>query len=154
MDDEDPEEFLNQCEYYFTEAAIQQNVWSRMVNKSLNEKAAKWYEAYRNLSLPWSKFRMLLTQDFAGAAALNKLHTKLYATKQEEKEAVHVFLQRKYLVAQRLLPQATGSQIVTLLLEALKPSIKKVLRAAVIGSFEDLVERAVQAESGEAEENP
>lgn len=154
MDHEDPEEFLDQCEYYFTEAAIQPTLWSRMVNKSLTGKASKWYEAYRNLSLPWAKFRTLLTQHFAGASAVNKLHIKLYSAKQDEKEAVGVFLQRKYLLALRLLPQASENQVVALLLESLKPSIKKVLRSATINSFEELVERAVLAENDEAEENP
>lgn len=154
MDHEDPEEFLDCCERYFSEASIDISLWSRMVTKSLTERASKWYEAYKNLSLPWGKFKNLLIQHFAGISALNKLHIKLYATKQEEKEAVGIFLQKKYLLALRLLPQAPETQIVALLLEALKPSIKKILRAATISTFEDLVERAVQAETDEAEENP
>lgn len=152
LDHEDPDTFLSQCEHFFTEAAIEPSLWSRMVAKSLTDKAAKWYELYRNLSLPWAKFRALLKQHFAGVSALNKLHVKLYANKQEEKEAVGVFLQRKYLLALRLLPTTPEAQIVSLLLETIKPSIKKVLRAATIDSFEDLVERAVQAETDEAEE--
>lgn len=131
------------------EAAIEPSVWSRMVAKFLTEKASKWYEIYRGLTLPWAKFRALITQQFAGVSALAKLHVKLYAAKQEEKETVGVFLQKKYLLALRILPTATEEQVVALLLEALKPSIKKVLRAAKITSFEDLVERAVQAESDE-----
>lgn len=84
---------------------------------------------YRNLSLPWAK---------TGISALNKLHIKLYAIKQEEKEAVGVFLQRKYLLAMRLRPQATETQIVTLLLKAFKTSIKKVLRAVTTDSFKKI----------------
>ncbi|XP_033229286.1 activity-regulated cytoskeleton-associated protein-like [Belonocnema kinseyi] len=154
MDHEDPEAFLNHCEVYFTEASIEQSLWSRMVTKSLTEKADKWYEVYKTLSLPWAKFRTLLTQHSAGVATLNKLHIKLYSTKQEEREATGIFLQKKYLLALRLLPLAPEGQIVSLLLEALKPSIKKVLRAANIATFEELVERAVQAEADESEENP
>lgn len=154
LDHEDPEVFLDQCETCFTEASIEPTLWSRMVHKSLTDRASKWYEVYRNLSLPWAKFRNMLMQHFAGITALNKLQVKLYATKQVEKEATGVFLQKKYLLALRLLPQATESQVVTLLLKALNPSIKKVLRAATIFTFDKLVERAVQAENDEAEENP
>ncbi|XP_033222484.1 activity-regulated cytoskeleton associated protein 1-like [Belonocnema kinseyi] len=125
-----------------------------MVTKSLTVRAAKWYQAYKNLSLLWDKFKNEINQHFAGVSALNKLHIKLYSTKQEEKEAVGIFLQKKYLLALRLLPQATDQQVVSLLLDALKPSIKKVLRAATISSFQELIERAVQAESDEVEENP
>ncbi|XP_033213829.1 activity-regulated cytoskeleton-associated protein-like [Belonocnema kinseyi] len=154
MDHEDPEAFLNHCEVNFTEASIEPSLWSRMVTKSLTEKASKWYEVYKTLSLPWAKFRTLLTQHFAGVSALNKLHIKLYSTKQEEREATGIFLQKKYLLALRLLPLAPEDQIISLLLEALIPSIKKVLRAANITTFEELVERAVQAEADETEGNP
>lgn len=90
-----------------------------MVTKLLTEKAAKWYEVYRNLSLTWAKFPSLLVQQFAEVLALNKLHIKLYAAKQEEKEAVGVFSRKKYMIALRLLPQATEGQTVALLLEAI-----------------------------------
>ncbi|XP_033225995.1 activity-regulated cytoskeleton-associated protein-like [Belonocnema kinseyi] len=152
LDHEDPETFLNQCERYFAEAAIEPLLWSRMVTKCLTDRAAKWYEVYRGLSLPWAKFRTLTTQHFAGVSARNKLHIKLYANKQEEKEAVGVFLQKKYLLALRMLPTASEEQIIGLLMESLKPSIRKVLRAATMSSFEDLIERALQAESDEADE--
>lgn len=144
--------FLNQCERYFTEAAIEPAVWSRMVTKCLADRAAKWYEVYRSLALPWTKFSALIRQHFAGVVALNKLQIKLYAAKQEEKEAVGVFLQKKYLLALRMLPSADEGKIISLLLESLKPSIRKVLRAATITSFEDLVERSLQAEADEADE--
>lgn len=152
MDHEDPQTFLSQCEQYFTNAAIEPAVWSRMVTTCLMERAAKWYELYHGLALPWSKFSALIKQHFAGVAALNKLQIKLYAAKQEEKEAVGVFLQKKYLLALRMLPTADEEQITSLLLESLKPSIRKVLRAAKISTFEDLVERALQAEADEADE--
>ena len=114
----------------------------------------KWFEIYKNLSLPRAKFRSLLTQHYAGTCTLNKLHVKLYASKQDEKKLVGVFLQKKYLLALRHLLQASEEQIVSFLLESLKPPIKKILRAATLQSFEDLFERAVQAEIDELEENP
>ncbi|XP_033218076.1 activity-regulated cytoskeleton associated protein 1-like [Belonocnema kinseyi] len=121
-----------------------------MVNKCLTDKTAKWYEVYRGLSLPWEKFRSLITQHYAGVSTLNKLQIKLYANKQEDKEAVGVFLQKKYLLALRMLPTASEEQVNGHLMESLKPSIRRVLRAATISSFEDLMERALQAESNEA----
>lgn len=39
-------------------------------------------------------------------------------------------------------------------IESVKQSIEKVLRATTINSFEDLIERAVQAEIDDAKENP
>lgn len=81
MDHEDPEAFLSLCEhYYFAAASIKPSLRSRMAIKSFC--------------------------DFAGVSALNNLHIKLYATKQEKKEVAEVFLQIRYLLALCLLPQA------------------------------------------------
>lgn len=103
-----------------------------MVTKALTEKASKWYKVCKNLSLPWAKFCNLFIHHFAEVSMFEKLNIKLYAVKQEEKEAPGVFLQKKHLLALRLLPQATEDEVVALLLEALKPFIKKVLRATMI----------------------
>ena len=153
LDHEDPHAFLTQCETFLIDSAMDAAHWSRMVETYLTDEAAKWFTVYKNLSLPWTKFRSLLIQHFAGNSALNKLHVKLYAVKQGDRDPVGVFLQRKYLLALRLLPEATEEQHVSLLLESIKPSIKKILRAATLDSFETLFERAVQAEADEAEEN-
>ena len=58
----------------------------------------------------------------------------------------------QYLLALRLRPELTEPEIVSLLLESLRPSIRKILRAANLETFEDLFERATQAEADEAEE--
>ncbi|XP_043469675.1 BRD4-interacting chromatin-remodeling complex-associated protein-like [Leptopilina heterotoma] len=59
---------------------------------------------------------------------------------------------RKYLLSLRLNPDSGEEETITLLLESVKPSIKKVLRAVAFNSFEELFERAVQVEAIEAEE--
>ena len=82
------------------------------------------------------------------------LHAKLYSRKQSDKEGASVFLQQKYLLAQRLIPEAPEEEIVAILLESLRPSIRRVIRAASARSFEDFLDRAVDAEADEAEEHP
>ena len=153
LDHEDPTIFLKECENYFSQATIEPAQWSRMVHNSLKDSASKWWEVYKNLNLPWSKFRDLLTQRFAGNTTLMRLKAKLYSSKQQERESVGVFLQQKYLLALRLQPTASEADTVALLLESLRPSLKKVLRAAPIESFSDLLDRAIQAEADESEES-
>lgn len=109
MHHEDSEEFLGQCEYYFTKASIELSLWLRMDMKS---------------------FRNLLIQNFVGVSVHNKLHIQLYAAKQGDKEDAGLFLQKKYLVTIRLLPQAIADRIVALLLEALKPLRKTAITAS------------------------
>ena len=154
FDHEDPNAFLNECEEFFTQAAIDPSQWTRMINKSLKEPASKWWEVYKSLNLPWAKFRDMLIQRFAGTTTIMRLHAKLYSSKQQEKESVGVFLQQKYLLALRLQPEMPEASTLSLLLESLRPSLRNVLRAANIESFGDLLERAIQAEADEAEETP
>ena len=151
LDHEDPMVFIRKCENFFAAAAIDPVDWTEVVIKYLTDSAAKWFEVYKDLSLPWTKYQSLITQRYAGTSAINRLQVKLYAVKQNDKEQVGVFLQRKYKLALRLLPDAPEEQIVSLLLESIKPSLKKILRAATLTSFEDLFERAVQAETDDAE---
>ena len=84
----------------------------------------------------------------------NGLRVSLYSRKQGEKEPTAVFLQKKYLLARRLCPQNTEAELVSTVLETLKPSIKRVIRAADPRTFTELMDRATQAEADEAELQP
>ena len=105
LDNEEPNAFLNECEEFFRQAAIDPSQWTRMINKSLKEPASKWWEVYKSLNLLWAKFRDMLIQCFAGTTTLMRLHAKICSSKQQEKESVGVFLQQKYLLALRLQPE-------------------------------------------------
>ena len=59
---------------------------------------------------------------------------------QQEKELVGLFLQRKYLLAKRLRPNDTEEDFVSLILETIKPSIRKILRAANPTTFTNPLE--------------
>ena len=83
-----------------------------------------------------------------------RLQAQLYSKKQTEKEPVAVFLQQKFLLALRLLPEAAEEEIVPILLESLRPSIKRVIRAASPRTIAELFNRATEAEADEAEEHP
>ena len=115
LDHEDPLNFLNECKTYFTESSVTPQQWTRLVAKSLTDNAAKWWDLYKNLSLPWAKFRDLLIQHYAGKTTLMRLQAKLYSSKQSEKEPVGIFLQQKYLLALRLRPEAPEAGILALL---------------------------------------
>ena len=104
--------------------------------------------------MPWNKFCELFRNKYASQKVENGLRIELYARKQNEKEAAAVFLQKKYLLAKRLCPMSTEGELVSTILETLKLSIKRVIRAANPKTFTDLVDRATQAEAEEAEEYP
>ena len=81
-----------------------------------------------------------------------RLSAKLYGQPQSEKESTELFLEQRHLLARRLLPVATEEQIVAVLLESLRGSIKKLLRGATIENVEDLISKATQIERDELED--
>ena len=153
-DHEDPHSFLQECEEHFRQTAIEPNQWTRLAGKALQESAAKWFELYKTIYLPWMKFKELLVKKYAATTILMKLHTTLYSRKQSEKENTAIFLQQKYLLALRLRPEAPEEEIVAILLESLRPSIRRAIRASAPSSFEELFDRAVEAEIDEVDDGP
>lgn len=153
-DHEDPEVFLRECETFFAQSNIEQSQWTRLAGKALREPASKWWETFKSLSLTWDKFREMLRQKYASNTNMMRLNAQLYSKKQVEKEPVTVFLQQKYLLALRLLPNAEEEVIVPILLESLRPAIRRVIRAASPRTFGELLDRAVEAELDEIEDQP
>ena len=153
-DYEDPDAFLRKSELFFAQTATEPSQWSRLAGRALKEPASKWWELYKPLSLPWNKFREILRQKYGSHSTLMRLNAQLYSRKQTDKESVAIFLQQKYLLALRLLPDTAEEDIVRILLESLRPSIRRVIRAASPQTFGDLMERAVEAEMDESEDQP
>ena len=151
---EDPHNFLRECEEHFEQTATKPSQWTRLAGKALVDSAAKWFELYKTISLPWAKFKEVLVKKYAGTTTLMKLHTTLYSRKQSEKENTAIFLQQKYLLALRLRPEAPEEEIVAILLESLRPSIRRAIRASAPTSFTELFDRAVEAEADEVDDIP
>lgn len=151
---EDPEIFFRNCETFFAQSSIEPSQWTRLAGKALHEPASKWWELFKSLSLTWNKFREVLRQKYASNTTIMRLNALLYSKKQAEKEPVTVFLQQKYLLALRLLPDAEEDVVVPIVLESLRPSIRRVIRAASPRTFGELLDRAVEAELDEVEKQP
>ena len=154
LDHEDPHTFLRDCEENFAQSATESSQWTRLAGGALKDAAGKWWEVYKSLSLTWKKFREVMIHRFANTSSLMRLHAQLYSRKQTERESTAVFLQQKYLLTQRLIPDAPEEETTAILLESLRPSIRRVIRAASPRTFGELFDRAVDAEADEAEEQP
>ena len=153
-DHEDPHNFLQECEEHFAQTATEPSQWTRIAGKALIESAAKWFELYKTISLPWAKFKEVLIKKYSGTTTLMRLQTTLYSKKQSEKENTAIFLQQKYMLALRLRPEAPEEEIVAILLESLRPSIRRAIRASAPTSFTELFDRAVEAEADEVDDVP
>lgn len=82
-----------------------------------------------------------------------KLQASLYSQKQGDKESVAEFLQHKYLLAKRLKIQLTAVELATLMLESLKPPLRRLVRRTNPQTFAEILEAAVKAEQDEADCN-
>ena len=80
------------------------------------------------------------------------LSEKLYVQRQTERESVGVFLEQRHSLARRLMPQAPKEQIITVLLESLNGSLKKLLRKAHLTLVENLVGKSTQVEQDDRED--
>ena len=148
---EDPRAFIKECEAYFEKSGADPAHWTRIAGKSLLDEAAKWWSPYKSFSLPWEQFKELFQNKYASQTVENGLRVSLYSRKQAEKEPTAIFLQKKYLLAKRLCPQNTEEELIGTILETLRPSIKRVIRAADPRTFAELMDRATQAEADEIE---
>ena len=153
-DHEDPLTFLRECEEHFESTEAKPSQCTRLAGKALEEPASKWWELFKKISVTWEKFKEILIQRYASAPVLMQLHKNLYSRKQGERENTAVFLQQRYLSARRLLPIINEEGITALLLESLRPSIRRAIRSASPRNFEDLFQRALTAETDEAEDYP
>ena len=130
LNHEDPKAFIQECETYFEQSGAEPLHWTRIVSKSLLEEAGKWWGPFKSFNLPWDKFKELFRHKYASQSVENGLRVSLYSRKQGDKEPTAIFLQKKYLLARRLCPQNTEAELVNTVLETLRPSIKRVIRAA------------------------
>ena len=151
-DHEDPEVFIRECITSFNVNRTEVHARVRLASRGLKENAAHWWAAYKNLNINWDKFCELLRNRYASQNVLMRLSAKLYGQPQSEKEGTGMFLEQRHLLARRLLPEAPEGKIIAVLLEALRGSIKKLLRSSNFDTVEDLISRAVQIEQDEFEE--
>ena len=152
QDHEDPENFIRECEDSFNAINTEMHTRARLASRALKDDAAKWFAVYKNLNLTWVKFCELLRNRYASPTTMMKLSAKVYGQPQTEKEGTGLFLEQRHLLARRLFPDAPEQQIVGILIESLRPSVKKLLRTSTFETVGDLALRAKQIEADELEE--
>ena len=150
-DHEEPKKFLDECEGYFKTANMDKANWTRTAGKQPQDNPKKWWSAYKTFGLDWARFREQLMNQYSSRSVLTLLRTTLYPMKQAQKETASLFLQREYMLGKRLYPNSTEEDIRADILETLKPSIKRIIRAANPKTLTDLPNRATIAEADEAE---
>jgi hypothetical protein len=135
---EDPEVFFDSCVQFFNESSTPERQRTAIASRYLEGDAASWWSAFKNLPISWDRFRTHLRMRYASTRILAKLTAKLYGEHQREDEEVVLFLERRFLLAQRLFPERKESDIVRLLLETLKPSIKIYLQCIRFDTLSEL----------------
>ena len=150
---EDPARYLQRCEEYITAFQLPPSQRTKVIEKGLRGDAEKWWQTYKALDFEWPRYRELLTDRFNSRTVKSELTTSLYSKKQGEKESVGAFLQEKYLLFQRVQPNEPEEQKVQLLLNLIKPSLRKALRPMNIEDFASLMTKALQAEKDDNDEH-
>ncbi|XP_051155402.1 uncharacterized protein LOC127277975 [Leptopilina boulardi] len=151
LDHEDPQKFIESCERYFQAARTENDQRTQLVGKGLRGDSQKWWALYKNLSFTWEGFQEHFLNKYSGPTVVMRLQASLYSQRQGDKEPVAVFLQQKYLLAQRLNTTFSAVELTNLLLESLKPTLRRLVRPTNPRSFPELLESAIKAEQDEAD---
>lgn len=146
LDHEDPDKFLANFERYFSQARTDNEQKTQLINKGLKDKAYKWWSVYIDLSLSWEEFREFFLKKYSGPTTIMRLQASLYSQKQGEKKQ-----QQNFLLARRLNTRMSESEVTTLLLESLKPTLRRLVRFVAHQNFSELFEAAIKAEQDEAD---
>ncbi|KAL3277895.1 hypothetical protein HHI36_013236 [Cryptolaemus montrouzieri] len=99
---EDPEEFLVKMTGTFAKHAILEEKWTITAAGQLREEVKTWWVPYEHVGLTFSEFETSLKERFNNPALVAKLTAELYNRRQEEDEAVEIFLIKKQQLFRRL----------------------------------------------------
>lgn len=128
-DHEDPEVFIRVCEEFFRRQDTSESQEVHTAEKALEGNAEKWWATYKNLPVPWEKFRDLIRTHFNGKQQLMRFNALLFSQVLGDREDVSLFPERRHLLIRRLQPHANETGIVALLGEGVKGSIRRHLRS-------------------------
>jgi hypothetical protein len=121
----------------------------RIADRCLEGDAAQLWAAYRNIPIPWERFRERLRAKYANPSLLADPTAKLYGEKQRQGERNRRFLEQRHTYAQRLLPGLREAEIADLLFGTLKPSLKRLLRVANFETVEEFISLASEIKENE-----
>ena len=105
------------------------------------------------MNVDWTRYQELIRDRYDSATIKTALTAQLFGKKQQDKETAGTFLQQKYMLYQRIRREETEEAKVDTLLNLMRPSLKKAMRAHTIVDFSNLLSKALQAERDEEEEN-
>ena len=153
QDFEDPGDYLERCQVYITAFDLPEIQRTRVFEKGLKGEAEKWWNCYKTMNVDWTRYQELIRNRYDSATIKTAVSAQLFGKKQEKKEAARTFLQQKYMLYQRVRRGETEEAKVDTILNLMRPSLKKAMRAHNIVDFSDLLSKALQAERDEEEEN-
>ena len=152
QDYEDPGKYLQRCLEYLHSLLTPEGEQVRTLEKGLKGEAEKWWHCYRSMSIGFEQYAELIRNRFDNPRVRNDLLAKLYGKKQGDREAVGSFLQQKYQLFNRLRPSEPESDRLDAMVNLLRPSIRRNLRAHQLYDFSDLLNKALACERDDEEE--
>ncbi|CAB0039647.1 unnamed protein product [Trichogramma brassicae] len=102
LDHEDPDKYLEKCQAFITGQRLQAEQQVPTLQEGLQGEAKKWWLPYQIMELDYERYSQLIKSKWAADNNRTSLLAKLYGEKQEPDESVTTFLQKKYLLYQRL----------------------------------------------------
>jgi hypothetical protein len=110
LEHEDPERFLEKCRERL--AATHPESWRDRVATRLRGNAESWWSINRAILPTFPDLERGLIEKYGGLDKVVRLHAEFYGTRQAKEEPTETFLQKKKLLAARILPTMTEKVLV------------------------------------------
>jgi hypothetical protein len=110
LEHEDPERFLEKCRERL--AATDPESWRDRVATRLRGNAESWWSINRAILPTFPDLERGLIEKYGGLDKVVRLHAEFYGTRQAKEEPTETFLQKKKLLAGRILPTMTEKVLV------------------------------------------
>jgi hypothetical protein len=110
LEHEDPERFLEKCRERL--AATDPESWRDRVATRLRGNAESWWSINRAILPTFPDLERGLIEKYGGLDKVVRLHAEFYGTRQAKEEPTETFLQKKKLLAARILPTMTEKVLV------------------------------------------
>ncbi|KAL1447768.1 hypothetical protein WDU94_013913 [Cyamophila willieti] len=125
--DEDPIEFIHNCEANLEAAACHPDRWIFAVVPKLRDRAKDWWISQKNVCRTWHNFQQALIAYFDSPVQKVTNQARFYGETQLENEPCESFVGKKLQMWRRLHPHGLDNDAVAPILQLMKPSIRPYL---------------------------
>ncbi|XP_063232198.1 activity-regulated cytoskeleton-associated protein-like [Bacillus rossius redtenbacheri] len=140
---ENPGEFLRQCEVRLARAEIPPDEWAERASEQLRDVVRHWWSLWGQFGMLWPEFTTKFMQRFDTGEAVVQCTSQFYGRQQRDGESVEQFVAHKLQLFRRIMPNTEPTAALPTVTTLLRDELQPFLRCYRHTSVEDYVQQAV-----------